>query len=183
MKRRNETSILFDFTRLSCGPFKGVPTNLPISPHETGKNAIYLLSAAIKSEEGGAKGRIRVVFDRGYASARETVSLLYENKWRNGDFDYHSGLTWYMDGFESTFTLQNEKSFCESAIWRTVAVLKDLGITKDMFPYPDISQRTVIWVPDTKAFIGPNGTDLISGWLDYGLVLANKLELGRRYAR
>lgn len=189
MKRRVETTILFDFTRVvgGYGPYKGVPTTLPLPPGWDGQNAIYVRSVAVKSEEGGQKGSMRLVFDASVAHdtrayARETVARLYENRWRNGDLDYFSGLTWYRDGFESTFTVQGGEPFCESAIWRTVAILRDLGVTKEMFVYPKVSQSTFVWVSKNKATMrrfGNCGFEAIEGWVEYGVYLASKFELGR----
>jgi len=183
MKRRIETQMEWDFTR--GGLNKGLSTNLPVTPKSGGLGPVYLKGVSVYSSNGGTEGRVHIQLDRHFGSdyrgvcpLEVAISTLYHELYEKRIVSGHMGGG--PDGFEVGFELsRRENSFCYKAISCVVGIIQELDIQRSEIFYPEVSQKTFVWIPKARAsFIDPN----FWGWIEYGKWLGSQCRLKDRFS-
>ena len=183
MKRRIETQMEWDFTK--CGSSKGLPTNLPITSKSKEPAPVYLRAISVRSSNGSTEGRVHVQFDRNFGGdyrgpcplEHAVIGLcgkLYDDHLTTGS----NGIG--PDGFSTEFELsRRQNSFCHQAVGCVVEVILRLGIQRSEIFYPDVSQKTFVWIPKTRTpYDDPN----FWGWIEYGKWLGSQCRLKDRFS-
>ena len=174
MKRRIETMLDWDFTRFNSG--KGIPTNLPKSDES---KPVYLRIVSVHSLNNSTEGRIHVGFDSdrsmGFLPSPMDLALaeIYNKLFHGQVLTGHMGAgpNTFQVGFELS---RREDSFCDKAVGCVIAVLLDLGIERDKILYPEVTQKTYVWVSKSRAPLGHAG---FWGWIEYGKWLGSRFRL------
>lgn len=182
MKRRVETTIVFDFT-YGGKAYGATPTNLPLCPNDPNRGPIEVASVIAVSKIDG-EGEIQITFNR--APAYLNSLIIIGNIARYVPRDFWCQARFQIDALTISsvtkiYFQDFRGSFCESAIECIVVVLEGLGITKGMYNVPPkVTQRTLTWVPPAKGFYSPpHFNELNMGWVDYGVFLEHQFKLGR----
>lgn len=185
MKNRFEITLEWDCMKFDRRFNKqvGLNTNLPTSMHTKGKNAPRIEEITVTSSNGETDGQIYITLDQyigsDYRGIDPTETAIHKllSEW----YDKHvtsgsSGLG--SKYFQTEFDLsRKENSFCQSALWRVVAILESLGIEKSQLPEPKVSYRKYIRVPKNKAWENEFGLEEW-GWVELGKILSTQLRLG-----
>lgn len=183
MKRRVETQMEWDFTK--CGSSKGLATNLPVTPKSSELAPVYLKEVSAYSTNGSTEGRVHIQLDRHFGSDYRgvcpldiAISNLYHELYVKRIVSGHMGGG--PDGFEVGFELsRRENSFCHKAISCVVGIIQELGIQRSEVFYPEILQKTFVWIPKARApFTDPN----FYGWIEYGKWLGSQCRLKDRFS-
>ncbi len=183
MKRRIETQIKWNFNQY--GSKKGLPTDLPLPLGSKEPLPVCLKEVSVLSSQNSTEGRIDVELDRYYgsdyrgncpleAAIRVLYHKLYENHVITGPM-LGGGY-----GFSFEFELsRREKSFCHKAIYCIVWMIQELGLQRSEIFYPEVSQKTFVWIPKARApFVDPN----FWGWIEYGKWLGSQCRLKDRFS-
>ena len=178
MKRRIETTLEWDFT--CYGSSQGLSTNLPVTPRSDEPAPVFLKDVSVRSSNGGTEGRVHLLLDRYFGSDYRgpcplelAISKLYHELYEKRVLSGHMGGG--PNGFEVGFELsRRENSFCHRAVSCVVGVIQALGIQRSEIFYPEVSQKTFVWIPKSRApFTDPN----FYGWIEYGKWLGSECRL------
>lgn len=183
MKRRIETQMGWDFTKY--GSSKGLATNLPVTPKSSELAPVYLKGVSVYSTNGSTEGRVHVQLDRHFGgdwrgpcplehAALALCDKLYDDHITTGS----NGVG--PDGFSAEFELsRRQNSFCHAAVSCVVAIILGLGIQRSEVFYPEVSQKTFVWIPKARApFTDPN----FWGWIEYGKWLGSQCRLKDQFS-